>query len=78
MVRGVDFCPDLIHTTFVAEEFMSNNYFNTNIVERHDDIMLLNSWMVDTFNFMLSMPWLSECEQDALEDELQSYLCYDV
>lgn len=78
MVRGVDFCLDLIHTTFVAEGFTPMNYFNTRIIERHDDIMMLNSWMVDTFNVMLSFPWLSEGEQDALEDELASYLCYDV
>ena len=54
------------------------NYFNTNIISRHDDHMMLNAWMVDTLNLMMSSPFLSEQQQDILEDEMASYLCYDV
>ena len=54
------------------------DYFNSNIVERHDNIMTLNGWMVEHFNFVRSMPWLSDEEQESLKDEMSMYLCYDV
>ena len=54
------------------------NFFNTNIVGRHDDTMTLNAWMADTFNILLQAPWLSDDERDFLHDEMRSYICYDV
>lgn len=54
------------------------DYFNTNIINRHDDIMTLNAWMVDHFNFVLTMPWLTDDEVDSYKDEMAQYLCYDV
>jgi hypothetical protein len=54
------------------------DYFNTNIVARHDDIMTLNRWQAEFFNMMLSLPWLTEGERDMYEEEMKSYLCYDV
>lgn len=57
---------------------MTLNYFNTDIVSRHDDIMTLNAWQVDFFNMMLTLPWLNDAERDIYEDEMASYLCYDV
>jgi hypothetical protein len=54
------------------------DYFNTKIVEHHDDIMMLNSWQVDFFNMMISLPWLTDNQRDMYEDEMKSYLCYDV
>jgi hypothetical protein len=57
---------------------MALNYFNTNIVARHDDIMTLNAWQVDFFNMILNFPWLNDAERDFYEDEMASYLCYDV
>jgi hypothetical protein len=54
------------------------DYFNTNIIARHDDIMMLNGWQVDFFNMMLTLPWLTESEIDMYEDEKAMYLCYDV
>lgn len=54
------------------------DYFNTNIVARHEDIITLNAWMVEHFNFVLSMPWLTDAEVDMYEDEKAMYLCYDV
>lgn len=54
------------------------DYFNTNIITRHDDIMTLNSWWVDHFNFILTMPWLNSDEKESIRDEMHEYLCYDV
>jgi hypothetical protein len=54
------------------------NYFNTRIIENHDDIMTLNSWQADFFNYMASLPWLNDNERDMYEDEIKSYRCYDV
>jgi hypothetical protein len=59
-------------------EFNRMDYFNTNIVARHDDIMTLNRWQAEFFNMMLSLPWLTEGERDMYEEEMKSYLCYDV
>lgn len=57
---------------------MTDNYFNTDIIRNHDEIMLLNGWMVEHFNFVLTLPWMSDDEIDSYEDEMASYLCYDV
>jgi hypothetical protein len=57
---------------------VTDNYFNHKIVENHDDIMTLNAWQVDFFNMMLTFPWLNDAERDFYEDEMASYLCYDV
>jgi hypothetical protein len=54
------------------------NYFNQQIIARHDDIMMLNAWQVDFFNMMLTLPWLNDNERDMYEDELRAHLCYDV
>jgi hypothetical protein len=54
------------------------NYFNTRIIENHDDIMTLNNWQSDFFNYMASLPWLNDNERDMYEDEIKSYRCYDV
>jgi hypothetical protein len=54
------------------------NYFNTSIIARHDDIMMLNSWQAEFFNMMAGLPWLSDNERDMYEEEYKSYLCYDV
>ena len=57
---------------------MNDNYFNTNIIRNHDDIMRLNAWMVDHLNFMLTISWLNDSERSMYEDEIASYLCYDI
>jgi hypothetical protein len=54
------------------------NYFNADIVGNHNDIMMLNSWQVQFFNMMLTLPWLTDEQQDMYEDELRAHLCYDV
>jgi hypothetical protein len=59
-------------------EFNRMDYFNTNIIRNHDDIMMLNAWQVDFFNMMLGLVWLNDSERDMYEEEMKSYLCYDV
>lgn len=77
MVRGVDFCLDRCHTTWVIRN-SPVNYFNSDIIRNHDDIMTLNNWQVDFFNMMAGLSWLTDNERDMYEDEMKSYLCYDV
>jgi hypothetical protein len=57
---------------------MTDNYFNTNVVANHNDIMTLNAWQAEFFNMMAGLPWLNDNERDMYEDEFKSYLCYDV
>ncbi len=57
---------------------MTDNYFNTNIIERHDDIMRLNGWMVEFWDFCMNMPWNTDEENDEFNDLKKSYLCFDV
>jgi len=54
------------------------DYFNDDIVARHNDIMTLNGWQVEFFNMMLAMPWLTDAEVEMYHDEKAMYLCYDV
>ena len=54
------------------------DFFNTNIISRHDDIMMLNSWQVDHYNFMLGLSWISDADRSIYEEEKATYLCYDV
>lgn len=54
------------------------DYFNSNIVERHNETTQLNAWMVDHFNFILGLSCWSDAEIDMYEDEKAMYLCYDV
>ena len=54
------------------------DYFNDDIVARHTETTTLNAWMVEHFNFMMSMPWLTESEVEMYHDEKAMYLCYDV
>lgn len=54
------------------------DFFNTNIIRRHDDIMMLNSWQVDHLNFIAGFPWLNDDERESIRDEMHQYLCYDV
>lgn len=57
---------------------MTENYFNSNIVERHDDHIRLNNWMAEFMSFCMSFPWNTEAEQEMYHDEKSSYICYDV
>jgi len=54
------------------------NYFNSDIIRNHDDIMTLNNWQVDFFNMMAGLSWLTDNERDMYTDEMKTYLCYDV
>ncbi len=57
---------------------MTDNFFNTRIIERHDDIMMLNRWQVEFYDFCMTMPWNTEAENDEFNDLKKSFLCYDV
>jgi hypothetical protein len=80
MVRGVDFCLDLSHTTFVAEECMSDNYFNTDIVNNHDQLMYLNNSMAECYDFCLRFAEQFDSESDKAwwYSMKKGHLCYDV
>lgn len=54
------------------------NYFNQKIVERHDDIMMLNNWMTEHNNFMLSVSWNTDADKAWYYDQKKAHLCYDV
>lgn len=57
---------------------MTGNYFNQDIIRRHDDIMLLNSWMVECYDFALTLPWQTEADRAWNYDMKKAHLCYDV
>lgn len=57
---------------------MTDNYFNTDIINNHDSIMMLNNWMAEHWDFCMTMPWNTDEENDELYDLKKSYLCYDV
>jgi hypothetical protein len=54
------------------------DYFNSNIIQRHDEHMTLNNWMVDHFSFMMGLSFITEAEHDLYAEEKATYLCYDV
>jgi hypothetical protein len=54
------------------------DYFNSDIIERHEQTTKLNAWMVEHFNFILSMSFLSDDQIEMYHDEKAMYLCYDV
>lgn len=59
---------------------MTDNYFNTNIVERHADHMYLNNSMAECYSFCLSV---AECFDNTADkawwyDQKQGHICYDV
>jgi hypothetical protein len=54
------------------------DFYNSNIIARHDEIMVLNAMWVDHFNFMLGLPFNTDAENSMYQDEMAFYLCYDV
>ncbi len=55
------------------------NYFNTRIVERHQDHIDLNNSMAEFSNFMLSMEsLLTESDKVWWADQKKFFICYDV
>lgn len=57
---------------------MTENYFNTKIVDRHDDHIRLNNWMAEFMSFCMEHPWNTDEQREMFRDEKSSYICYDV
>jgi hypothetical protein len=66
------------YTIKVVKRTPMTDFFNTNIIKNHDDIMMLNSWMVEHWDYCMSLPWNTQEQNDELYDLKKSYLCYDV
>ena len=59
---------------------MSVNYFNTDIVRNHDNLMYLNNSMAECYNFCLSVAEHFDKDADKAwwYDQKQGHICYDV
>lgn len=64
----------------VNQRHPMDNYFNTRIVERHDDHMWLNNSMAETYDFCLSIAtgFRSDADCAWYYEQKKSFLCYDV
>lgn len=54
----------------------NHHFFNRTCA--HDAIMSACATWADHYNFMASLPWLSETDRQQFEYEMTEYLCYDV
>lgn len=77
---AVAVAPDICYITFVDENFMTENYFNTKIVERHDEHMWLNNSMAECYDFCLNVATICDNEVDAVwwYSMKKGHLCFDV
>ena len=57
---------------------MTDNYFNTKIVERHDDHMRLNNWLAEFYDFCSGVSYISEADRAWYTEQKRYCLCYDV
>jgi hypothetical protein len=54
------------------------NYYNTNVIDRHDDIHnMCNCWS-GFYNAMLTMPWLTESDIVSIHEEYEQYKMFDL
>jgi hypothetical protein len=44
----------------------------------HDAISEACARWADHYNFMASLPWLSDADRNQFEYEMSEYICYDV
>jgi hypothetical protein len=72
--------PGACYITFVAEEFMTENYFNTRIIERHADHMYMNNSMAECYDFCLGVATVLENVVDQVwySEQKKGHICYDV
>ena len=77
---GVAVAPDIGYITFVDENSMTDNYFNSKIVERHDDHIWLNNSMAEVYDFCLNVATICDNEADASwwYSMKKGHLCFDV
>lgn len=56
------------------------NYFNTNIVERHEDHMHLNNRMAECYAFLQGVAEFFDTESDVAwwHSQKKGHICYDV
>lgn len=54
------------------------NYYNTNVINRHEHIMELNEQWAQFLNFLLTLHFWDDYENKLVEDELKGTICYDV
>jgi hypothetical protein len=56
------------------------DYFNTSIIERHDDHMMLNNSMAECYDFCLSVAECFDEESDKIwwYSLKKGHLCFDV
>ena len=54
------------------------NYFNKNIIQRHDDIMKLNEDWLQFLNFLLTLHFWDDSDNLMIHDEILATRCYDV
>jgi len=59
---------------------MKENYFNNNIIGKHDDIMFLNNMMAETYDFCIYVAerFGNESDREWNYQQKRFYLCYDV
>lgn len=57
---------------------MTGNYFNTHIVERHDDHIRLNNWMAEFYDFCSGLKHITEADRAWYVDQKRAHICYDV
>jgi hypothetical protein len=62
------------------QEFNQMNYFNTKIVERHDDHLYLNNSMAECYDFCLGVATHLDniVDQVWYTEQKKGHLCYDV
>lgn len=59
---------------------MSVNYFNTDIVRNHDNLMYLNNSMAECYDFCLSVATAVDNVVDQVwwYEQKKGHICYDV
>ena len=57
-----------------------SNYFNTDIIARHNDHMYLNNSMAEVYDFCLSVAECFDSEPDKVwwYEQKKGHICYDV
>ena len=56
------------------------NYFNTQIVARHDDHLYLNNSMAETYDFCIGLAelFMNDSDRAWYTDQKRAHICYDV
>lgn len=59
---------------------VTENYFNTRIIERHDDHLYLNNSMAECYDFCLSVAECFDSEPDKVwwYSMKKAHICYDI